>query len=137
LLVLNKEDATLAIVDAHSRDGGVSIIDIAAKKVTQTLNVQTKRSNRLKFTPDGKMVFISDLDAGELVVLNTATRKEIKRLKLGKSLEGILMVPDGSRAYVAVTGDNNIAMIDLKTLELTGRLSTGSGPDGMAWVERK
>jgi DNA-binding beta-propeller fold protein YncE len=122
---------------AHSRDGGVSIIDIAARKVTQTLNVQTKRSNRLKFTPDGKMVFISDLDAGELVVLSTATRKEIKRLKLGKSLEGILMVPDGSRAYVAVTGDNNIAMIDLKTLELTGRLSTGSGPDGMAWVERK
>jgi YVTN family beta-propeller protein len=104
--------------------------------------VQTKRSNRLKFTPDGKTVFISDLDAGELVVLNTATRKEIKRLKLGKSLEGILMVPDGSRAYVAVTGDNNIAIIDLKTLELTtleltGRLSTGSNSDEMAWVERK
>jgi hypothetical protein len=36
-----------------------------------------------------------------------------------------------------VPEDNNIAMIDLKTLELTGRLSTGSGPDGMAWVERK
>ncbi|MBI3665940.1 MAG: YncE family protein, partial [Acidobacteria bacterium] len=120
---------------AHSRDGGVSIIDVATKKVAQTLNVQTKRSNRLKFTPDGKLVLISDLDGGDLVVLDAVARKEIKRMKLGRSPEGILVVPDGSRAYVAVAGDNNVAIIDLKTLALTGRISTGSGPDGMAWAE--
>src|SRR5437867_705574 len=39
---------------AHSRDGGVSIIDTARKQVVETLNLQTKRSNRLKFTPDGR-----------------------------------------------------------------------------------
>src|SRR6266540_1768517 len=38
---------------AHSRDGGVSIIDLAQKKVTGTIDLQTKRSNRLKFTLDG------------------------------------------------------------------------------------
>jgi YVTN family beta-propeller protein len=122
---------------AHSRDGGVSIIDTATKKVTQTLNVQTRRSNRLKLTPDGKLVLISDLDSGELVVLDRPARKEIKRLKLGRAPEGILIVPDGSRAYVAVAGDNNVAIIDLKTLEVTGRIATGSGPDGMAWAERR
>ncbi len=122
---------------AHSRDGGVSIIDIAAKKVAQTLSVGTKRSNRLKFTPDGKHVLISDLEAGDLVVLDVATHKEIKRMKLGKSPEGILVVPDGSRAYLAVNGDNKIAVLDLKTWEITGHLETGSGPDGMAWAERK
>ena len=53
---------------AHSRDGGVSIIDVAAKKVVGTIDVHTKRSNRLKITPDGKHVLISDLDAGEVVV---------------------------------------------------------------------
>ena len=41
---------------AHSRDGGVSIIDIATKKVIQTFSAGTKRSNRLKFTLDGKLV---------------------------------------------------------------------------------
>lgn len=119
---------------AQSRDGGVSIIDIAAKKVIGTIRVGTKRSNRLKFTPDGTRVLISDLDAGEVVVLNRATRDEIKRIKLGKAPEGILMVPDGSRAYVAVNGDNYIAILNLKTLEVTGRLVTGGGPDGMAWI---
>jgi YVTN family beta-propeller protein len=121
---------------AHSRDGGVSIIDIAARKVIQTLNVQTKRSNRLKFTPDGKLVLISDLDAGELLVLDAQTHKEIKRIKLGSNVEGILVEPGGLRAYVAVTGANNIAVIDLKTLDVSSHIATGNGPDGMAWAAR-
>jgi YVTN family beta-propeller protein len=122
---------------AHSRDGGVSVIDVATKKVTQTFDVHTKRSNRLKFTPDGKLVLISDLEGGELVVLDAASRKETKRLTLGRSPEGILITPDGSRAYVAVAGDNKVAVIDLKTLQVADRISTGSGPDGMAWAEHR
>ena len=120
---------------AHSRDGGVSIIDIGTKKVVGTIDAKTKRSNRLKITPDGKTVLISDLDAGELVILDRASRKETKRLKLGRAPEGILIVPDGSRAFVAVNGDNYVAVIDLKKLEATGRIEPGRGPDGMAWVQ--
>jgi YVTN family beta-propeller protein len=122
---------------AHSRDGGVSIIDIAGKKVVHTLNLQTKRSNRLKFTPDGKLVLISDLEAGDLLVIDAQAHKEIKRVKLGANVEGVLVEPDGLRAYVAVTGANSIAVIDLKTLDVVSHISTGNGPDGMAWAVRK
>jgi YVTN family beta-propeller protein len=119
---------------AHSRDGGVSIVDLEQKKVTATLDVQTKRSNRLKFTPDGKIVLITDLDAGELLVVDVPSRKVTKKIPLGRMVEGILMQPDGARAYVAVNGDNYIAVVDLKTLAVTGRIETGRGPDGMAWL---
>jgi YVTN family beta-propeller protein len=119
---------------AHSRDGGVSIIDVSQKKVVATIDAGTKRSNRLKFTPDGRRVLISDLDGGTLVVIDVPGRKVVKRMPLGRSPEGILIVPDGSRAYVAVTGENYVAVVDLTTLEVTGRVTTGQGPDGMAWV---
>lgn len=122
---------------AHSHDGGVSIIDARSNKVIETLDVRTQRSNRLKFTPDGKRVLISDLDGGELAVLDAASRKEIKRLKLGRTPSGILVTPDGSTAYVAVSGDDRIAVVDLKTLEITNTIPTGAGPDGMAWVPGK
>jgi YVTN family beta-propeller protein len=122
---------------AHSRDGGVSIVEVATRKVIQTLSVNTKRANRLKFTPDGKLVLISDLDGGDLVVLNAPARKEIKRIKLGHMPEGILVTPDSSHAYVAVWGDNNVAVVDLKTLEVMKRIPTGSGPDGLAWVDSR
>jgi len=122
---------------ANSHDGTLSIIDVASEKVTQTLDVHTKFANRLKFTPDGKMVLISDLGTGDLVVLDAAARKEIKRLNLGHGAAGILIVPDGSRAYVAVSRDNYVAVVDLKTLAVSGRIATGRGPDGLAWAVRK
>jgi YVTN family beta-propeller protein len=120
---------------ANSRDGSVSVIDIFTKKLIHAFSVQTKRSNRLKFTPDGRLVLISDLDGGDLVVIERATRKELKRIKLGRQPAGILIEPDSARAYVAVTGDDNVAVIDLKSLELAGRIQTGKGPDGMAWAK--
>ena len=119
---------------ANSRDGSVSIIDLYQKRVVRNFGVATKRSNRLKFTPDGRLVLISDLDAGELLVLDRQTLKELKRIKLGHQPAGILITPDSARAYVAITGDNEVAEIDLKGLELAARLKPGTGPDGMAWI---
>jgi len=121
---------------AHSRDGGVSVINIADERVVRTFSVQTKRSNRLKFTPDGRLVLITDLDAGTLVVLQRTTYKEVKRIDLGHRPAGILIAPNSSRAYVAVTGDNNVAVVDLHTFDLQARIDTGTGPDGMAWAAR-
>jgi YVTN family beta-propeller protein len=119
---------------AHSRDGGVSIIDVASKQVVQTIALGTKRSNRIKLTPDARFALVSDLDAGELVVIDAPARKEIKRIPLGKMPEGILIPPAGGVAYVAVNGDNHVAVVDLKTWRVTKKIATGSGPDGMAWV---
>jgi len=118
---------------ANSGDGTVSVIDTATKKVIATVDVGTKYSNRLKFTPDGKLVLISDLGSGDLVVLDAAARKEVKRLKLGKSCEGILIVPDGSKAYVAVSGDDKVDIVDLKKLEVVASVEIGKDPDGMGW----
>jgi YVTN family beta-propeller protein len=120
---------------ANSRDGSVSVVNLSTRQFVRAFNVHTKRSNRLKFTPDGRLVLISDLDGGELLVMERETRKELKRMKLGKNPAGILVLPDSSRAYVAVTGDNNIAEINLKTLDLAARIATGPSPDGMAWVK--
>jgi len=122
---------------ANTHDGTVSIIDIATLKVAQVIDVHMKSANRLKFTPDGRQVLISDLGNGELVVVDTASRQELKRLSLGHGAGGILMAPDGSRAYVAVSRDDIVAVIDVKTWSVTARIPTGQWPDGMAWAIRK
>jgi YVTN family beta-propeller protein len=123
----------LEIWSAHSRDGGVSVIDTRTRKVVQTIAIGTKRSNRIKLTPDGKFALVSDIDTGEVVVLDAPARKVIAHIPVGKSPEGILM-PAGGMAYVAVNGDNFVAVIDLKTWQVTKKIQTGIGPDGMAWI---
>ena len=122
---------------ANSGDGTISIVDAATKKVVQTVDIHTKRSNRLKFTLDGKLVLVSDLAGNELIVLDASWRKEIKRLNLGRQPEGVLISPDGAHAYIAVAGEKNVAILDLKTLEVSARIPTGAGPDGMAWAVRR
>jgi YVTN family beta-propeller protein len=119
---------------AHSQDGGVSIVDVASRAVSATIDLKTRRSNRLRFTPDGARVLVSDLDAGELIVVDARARKPITRVALGRMVEGILVSPDGSKAYVAEAGDDSVAVVDLKTLTVTGRIAPGRGPDGMAWA---
>jgi len=121
---------------ANSHDGTVSIIDADKKTVVKTLNVSTRFSNRLKFTPGGEYVLISDLGGRELIVLDAAAKKEVKRIALGGGAAGILVQPDGARAYVAVGSENGLTVIDLKTLEAAGHIETGPGPDGLAWAAR-
>lgn len=118
---------------AQLRDGHVSIIDPVNRKVVTTFDVRTKRSNRLKFTPDGKTVLISDLGAGELVAIDAEARTEKARIRVGSSPTGILVV-DNDQAYVAVSGDNRIAVIDLAAMKVARTIATGNSPDGMALV---
>ena len=119
---------------ANAQDGTVSVVNIAAKKVVATINAKVFSANRLKFTRDGKLVLISSLDGADLVVLNAATRTEFKRIKIGHGAAGILVQPDGSRAFIACTPDNYVAILDLKTLEITGHIDAGGEPDGLAWA---
>jgi YVTN family beta-propeller protein len=116
---------------ANARDGTVSVIDIPAKKVTDTLAVNVPGANRLKFTPDGKLALVSAGSA--LVVLDAATHREVKRLPGVHSSGGIQMQPDGARAYVACGRDGYVAVIDLKTLEMVGKVDVAS-PDGLSWA---
>lgn len=120
---------------AASEDGSIAVIDTETKKLVSKIEANAVGANRLKFTPDGKMVFISSLKTGDLFIYDAAAQKELKRLRIGHGAAGILMEPDGSRAFVACSADNYIAIIDLKTLEVTGHLEVGGVPDGLAWAE--
>ena len=122
---------------ANAQDGTISIVDIAARKVIQTLDANVRSANRLKFTPDGKLAFVSMLGGPDLAIFDVATRKEAKRIKIGHGAAGILMQPDGSRAYVSCTPDNYVAVIDIKTLDMVAKIAAGKGPDGLAWAVRK
>jgi YVTN family beta-propeller protein len=132
---------------ANAADGTVTIIDVASKKATQTVPITVKGANRLKFTPDGKSVLISGLGArpgsnegagaGNVEIVDAATHREIKSFDLGGGSGGILVVPDGSKAFIAVSQKNKVVAIDLKELKVIGEIPTGKNPDGLAWAQQR
>ena len=127
---------------ANARDATVTVIDVAAKKAVATLPIPVASANRLKFTLNGRHVLISGLgnpqsgssNAAHLVVLDAATRQVVKRLDLGGGAAGILLDPDRSRAFVAVSRGNKLAVIDLARFEVTGQIAPLGEPDGLAWA---
>lgn len=125
---------------ANAQDGTVTIIDVSTKKATETFPIPV-RGNRLKFTRDGQRVLVAGGSSGSavahLVILDATAHNEIKRFDLGGGSAGILIVPDGSRAFVAVSASDKVAALDLKALEVTGYIPTGKNPDGLAWAQRK
>jgi YVTN family beta-propeller protein len=121
---------------ANAQDGTLSVIDLASNRVVETIDAKIPASNRLKFTPDGKLVFISSLRGGDVVVYDAGSRKEFKRIPVGHGAAGILMDSVGRRVFVACTPDNYVAIVDLKTFEVTGHLDVGGEPDGLAWAVR-
>jgi YVTN family beta-propeller protein len=120
---------------ANALDGTISIINFQEKKVVQTLAANLPGANRLKFTPDGKRVLVSS--GPMLAVLDASTRKVIKRIPIGHGSGGVLVQPDGARAFVACAPDNYVAVIDLKSLTVSGHIQVDAGPDGMAWAVRR
>jgi YVTN family beta-propeller protein len=114
-------------------NGSVYIIDTASKTVIKTLDAKAVGANRLRITYDGKLALISSLRTGELVIYDVKARKELKRLKVGTGAAGLLIDVDNTRAFVACSPDNYVAVVNLKTFEVTSHIDVGGRPDGLAW----
>ena len=139
LWVGNREPNTLSIIDPQS-------LEILAELPCADVPI------RVKFTPDGRHVLVSNAASGDVAVFDSATRKEVARIgmmseaiaeaderlfgdRFGESPVpvGILMHPEGRRAYVANTNADVISVLDLEDFSLIGRLVAGREPDGMAY----
>ncbi len=70
----------------------------------------------------------------DLIILDARSHRLVKRLDLGAGAAGMLMDPGGHRAFVAVSGGDEVAVVDLEALRVTGLIKGLEAPDGMAWA---
>lgn len=109
---------------------------------------------RVAFTPDGKRALVSAAKSGEVVVFDARSRKELVRRKLDLSTVdgaaerlfgtrfgespvpvGLVVAPDGKRAFVAATQADVVVVVDPATLDVVDLIKAGEEPDGMAWAK--
>jgi YVTN family beta-propeller protein len=133
----------------------ISIVDTKSLKVVGTIACG-RFPIRLKFTPDGRHALVSNARSGDVAVFDAEFRQEVHRIAMladaisekderlfGDQFEdspvpvGIVVHPNGERAYVANTNADVISVLDLKEWKLVDRLVAGEEPDGMAWAPGK
>jgi YVTN family beta-propeller protein len=66
-----------------------------------------------------------------VTVRDGQTAKEIKRIKVGPSSANVGFTPDSKTAYVAVTGANAVAVVDVASLTVIKDVPVGNQPTGL------
>ncbi|MCE9594339.1 MAG: beta-propeller fold lactonase family protein [Planctomycetes bacterium] len=138
-----------------NREGDtLSIVDTA--KLAESAEIPCgKFPIRIKVTPDGKRALVSNASGGDVSVWDVATRKELAKIAMGVRAGddvdqrlfnqqfgdgpvpvGILITPDGKRAFVANTNADVVTVLDLEKLAIATRFRAGREPDGLAFSSR-
>jgi YVTN family beta-propeller protein len=136
--ITNREADTVTVVDAKT-------LEVLGSLPSASFPI------RAKATPDGQHVLVSNAKSGDLSVFTAADRKLARRVPLqvasaadkdGRLMSafgdssvpiGILIEPDGKRAFVAHANGDAISIVDLAKWERVGSLTAGKEPDGMGY----
>ena len=116
-------------------DHSLSVIDVSSLSVVATIPCRAVPI-RVKFTPDGRHVLVSNARSGDVAVFDAVERREVRRVRMpseGSVPVGILIEPGGRYAFVANTNADVVAVLDLKTWAIVGHLTAGDEPDGLGY----
>jgi DNA-binding beta-propeller fold protein YncE len=135
----------------HREDHNVVVLETSDMKTLATMPA-AGFPIRVQITPDGRTALVSCAEAGVLRFYDTDKLVETGSLDFSAQVKadlstghllddfgaspvpvGIVIAPDGGRAYVALTNAHRIAEVDLKTRTVARWLTAGKEPDGMAW----
>jgi DNA-binding beta-propeller fold protein YncE len=84
--------------------------------------------------PGSGRLYISHMNADQLVVFDTRTRQVVANLDGFARVHGVWAVPELGRVYASVTGDRQVAVVDTKSLKTLARVGPVSYPDGLAYA---
>ncbi|MEP2102851.1 MAG: beta-propeller fold lactonase family protein [Parasphingorhabdus sp.] len=131
-IAITPDGATVWVADRR----GDSLRVFDAQTLEELAILQTgKFPIRVAISPDGKTAVTSNYADGALGLFDVTKREPKGEIKIsGTSKAGqvtILFSPDGKRLYVAETGLNRIAEIDMVEGKLLGRLAGGTNGDGL------
>lgn len=82
-----------------NQDGGISLIDLAKMEVTGEFEVGGKVPRGLGVTDDGKILVVAVRETGDIALIDTASGKVTRRIKIGKNPEFVRV--RGHMAFVS------------------------------------
>lgn len=129
---------TVYVFNTGSKD--VTLIDAASRQARETRPLGSAvrwLSNEQSYW-DGQSVWTYDFPNNELQVIaidprQVAVTKTIPNIGTGPG-HSLMLLPDGKTAAINVAGDNQIAVIDVASGEVTQTLATGKFPCDLHFI---
>ena len=112
----------------------VRVVDLATGQTIETLATDSI-AIRIAISPDGKHAIISNMASGTLNIFDVATRKPVRSIPVSGERQAMQVTlsfsRDGKRLYVAETGRDTIAEVELSSGTVLRRIAAGRNGDGL------
>lgn len=119
----------------HAGGGAVMKLDSATGTTLAVAELDAPNHNAI-FAPGGAEVWTSQMtEPGSVVVLDAATLAPRQTLAAGAMPAEVTFSPDGSRAFVANSGESSISVFDVASKQAVQTIAVGRTPVG-AWPGR-
>lgn len=122
----------------NSGSDTVSVIDIPGRTLAATITTG-ETPVAVTVRADGARAYVANGQSASITVIDTAARSVVGTIPVGflpwKTLEGIAVSGDGSRAVVTLDsgiGADTVQIVDLGREEVTGAVTVGRSPAGVA-----
>jgi DNA-binding beta-propeller fold protein YncE len=83
------------------------------------------------WSPDRKYSIVTNSNDTFAQVFDARTYQEVKRLNVGQGGSNIGFTKDGRTGFIAVTGANAVAVVDMAKLEVVEQVRAGTQPQGL------
>jgi YVTN family beta-propeller protein len=124
--------AAAALFITNTKSDSVSVIDTNTLEVTATIPVGKGKPNRIVLHPDGKTVWVVYDKSHDLGIVDTETRRLVKRVKIGGNPYNLNFTPDGRHLLVldwsSDTSNDEIIFYDLQGEKIDGRVEVSTWP---------
>ena len=137
----NADGSTKDIIVQLSDFHGFAVIDFGARKevrrVTlpdppgqerETQGIQGAPAHGLAITRDGRVLWATSKYYGYVAAYSLPDYKLLKVVPVGSHPEWLTIPPDGKYLYVAIAGDDAVAVVDNKTMTVVKKIPVGAVP---------
>jgi YVTN family beta-propeller protein len=78
------------------------------------------------------ILYVANSQGDDITIIDLATQKVIKTLKVGPIVHGVCAQADGRRAFATIESEHSLKVIDTKTNEVTDTIALGGQPNECA-----
>ncbi len=137
VVVSNAQGAPVKTYVSSERDG--QVLDVSAAGTFTVIKVGGE-PNRMILSADQHWLYVSNGDLDEIDVIDTTKDKVASRISVarpgykykGSNPNSLALSPNGQTLYVTLGGENAVAVINVATRQLLGRIPTGWYPSSVS-----
>ncbi|NOZ26701.1 MAG: beta-propeller fold lactonase family protein [Chloroflexi bacterium] len=113
---------------ATSGDSTMTVVDTETRQVVKTFAVGRKPRGVAIGGANGEIAYVTNKGDGTLSVIDIPAETQTT-IPVGQGAHAVRISPDGRIAYVALSKENAVAIVDLEAGEVIGRTPVGQKPE--------